>query len=240
MLGKRSRPPIRPLPSPIIPSDQIGFPDAILSPKSPLGFKIRSPNRWKDCNSGTVGLAIIVALEKSDGGCSEFQAKFVVGSLNLNRSDPIPVRSAGWAKNAAKFRGFSDETYTRVTFHGPNKSCSTRVYGGACECHRSELDQKQRNFGVFYTSPPQFTDENLAFPTSDFLSSCYLCRKKLHGKDIYMYRGEKPFCSIECRYRQIISDECTEKCRPEAAKSSDLSSSPYNGGWIFSPGVAAA
>ncbi|XP_020586375.1 uncharacterized protein LOC110028739 [Phalaenopsis equestris] len=48
------------------------------------------------------------------------------------------------------------------------------------------------------------------FPVADFLSCCYLCRKRLHGKDIYMYRGEKAFCSMDCRYQQIVSEEYME------------------------------
>ncbi|WOL03294.1 hypothetical protein Cni_G12014 [Canna indica] len=43
---------------------------------------------------------------------------------------------------------------------------------------------------------------------SSFLEYCYLCRRKLQqGKDIYMYRGDRAFCSDECRCRQILIDE---------------------------------
>ncbi|KAL9262261.1 FCS-Like Zinc finger 14-like protein [Drosera capensis] len=79
----------------------------------------------------------------------------------------------------------------------------------------------------------------------DFLSSCYLCRKSLHGKDIFMYRGEKAFCSGECRQRQIAMDEWNEKqCRSESSRSVDrqaLSSSPYASsiGKIFSTRIVA-
>ncbi|KAK1309427.1 hypothetical protein QJS10_CPA09g00067 [Acorus calamus] len=78
------------------------------------------------------------------------------------------------------------------------------------------------------------------FKVADFLSCCYLCRKKLHGKDIYMYRGEKAFCSMECRYWQIVSDECQESCGSEVSKASDVSVSPYTTGRFFCAGVAAA
>ncbi|KAJ8573886.1 hypothetical protein K7X08_010397 [Anisodus acutangulus] len=41
-----------------------------------------------------------------------------------------------------------------------------------------------------------------------FLDSCFLCKQKLlPGKDIYMYKGEWGFCSVECRCRQIYMDE---------------------------------
>nr|GME05196.1 Zf-FLZ domain containing protein [Ipomoea batatas] len=45
-------------------------------------------------------------------------------------------------------------------------------------------------------------------PPAAFLHSCYLCKRKLlPGKDIYMYKGDRGFCSVECRCRQIGMDE---------------------------------
>ncbi|XP_059280703.1 FCS-Like Zinc finger 15 [Lycium ferocissimum] len=50
-----------------------------------------------------------------------------------------------------------------------------------------------------------------------FLDSCFLCKKKLlPGKDIYMYKGEWGFCSVECRCRQIFMDE--EESVPKTKK----------------------
>ncbi|CAK8560517.1 unnamed protein product [Lathyrus sativus] len=44
-----------------------------------------------------------------------------------------------------------------------------------------------------------------------FLKTCNLCNKHLsQDKDIYMYRGDQGFCSIECRNRQIVLDEMKE------------------------------
>nr|XP_009618978.1 FCS-Like Zinc finger 15 [Nicotiana tomentosiformis] len=41
-----------------------------------------------------------------------------------------------------------------------------------------------------------------------FLDYCFLCKQKLlPGKDIYMYKGEWAFCSVECRCKQIFKDE---------------------------------
>ncbi|XP_062156895.1 FCS-Like Zinc finger 17-like [Alnus glutinosa] len=46
---------------------------------------------------------------------------------------------------------------------------------------------------------------------SCFLKTCQLCNKKLSpDKDVYMYRGDQGFCSIECRNRQIVLDEARE------------------------------
>lgn len=46
--------------------------------------------------------------------------------------------------------------------------------------------------------------------TGSFLQRCLLCHKDLaENNDIYMYRGDKAFCSVECRCRQIFIDEDT-------------------------------
>ncbi|KZV57949.1 chromatin remodeling 40 [Dorcoceras hygrometricum] len=45
-----------------------------------------------------------------------------------------------------------------------------------------------------------------------FLDSCFLCHKHLsQNSDIFMYRGNTPFCSQECRQEQIEMDESIEK-----------------------------
>ncbi|CAL5428331.1 unnamed protein product [Camellia sinensis] len=44
-------------------------------------------------------------------------------------------------------------------------------------------------------------------PPEHFLSLCYTCKKSLEqGKDIYIYRGEKAFCSSECRCQEMLFD----------------------------------
>ncbi|KAL9410282.1 hypothetical protein AB3S75_044112 [Citrus x aurantiifolia] len=46
------------------------------------------------------------------------------------------------------------------------------------------------------------------FPVPTFLQHCFLCKQTLlPGKDIYMYKGDRGFCSVECRCRQIFMDE---------------------------------
>ncbi|CAH1441048.1 unnamed protein product [Lactuca virosa] len=47
---------------------------------------------------------------------------------------------------------------------------------------------------------------------SHFLEACSLCSKSLgHNSDIFMYRGDNPFCSQECRQEQIEIDDAKEK-----------------------------
>ncbi|XP_057807076.1 FCS-Like Zinc finger 7 [Salvia miltiorrhiza] len=48
--------------------------------------------------------------------------------------------------------------------------------------------------------------------TADFLRSCGLCNRSLApGHDIYMYRGDTAFCSMECREQQMKQDERKER-----------------------------
>ncbi|CAK9133468.1 unnamed protein product [Ilex paraguariensis] len=45
-----------------------------------------------------------------------------------------------------------------------------------------------------------------------FLEACFLCQRPLgQNSDIFMYRGNAPFCSQECRQEQIEIDEAQEK-----------------------------
>ncbi|KAJ9154519.1 hypothetical protein P3X46_027842 [Hevea brasiliensis] len=70
----------------------------------------------------------------------------------------------------------------------------------------------------------------LSFPVPTFLEHCFLCGQKLlAGKDIYMYKGDRAFCSVECRCRQIFMDEeenlRKENCSVAASKPTSASSS---------------
>ncbi|CAL5055244.1 unnamed protein product [Urochloa decumbens] len=45
-----------------------------------------------------------------------------------------------------------------------------------------------------------------------YLEACFRCGRHLGGnKDIFMYRGDTPFCSEDCRQQQIEADEAREK-----------------------------
>ncbi|KAL9999185.1 putative transcription factor interactor and regulator LIM family [Helianthus debilis subsp. tardiflorus] len=47
-----------------------------------------------------------------------------------------------------------------------------------------------------------------------FLDTCFLCKKPLgHNRDIFMYRGDTPFCSEDCRSEQIYIDETKQKTK---------------------------
>lgn len=49
-------------------------------------------------------------------------------------------------------------------------------------------------------------------PQGHFLEACFLCRKPLaSNRDIFMYRGDIPFCTEECRREQMEMDEEMER-----------------------------
>ncbi|KAF8387883.1 hypothetical protein HHK36_026545 [Tetracentron sinense] len=91
--------------------------------------------------------------------------------------------------------------------------------------------------------PPPAPSSSLSLPAITFLEECFLCKQTLlPGKDIYMYnlicvmfytvityRGDRAFCSVECRCRQISMDEesvMRENCSLAAMKPATSSSSP--------------
>ncbi|CAJ1940551.1 unnamed protein product [Sphenostylis stenocarpa] len=232
MLGKRPRPMIGKLSELLVSRGRAA---AVLvetagSPRGPLDMKMQSPRGFKSYDLGGVGLGIVVALDKSSNDSArEVLPKHAVCTSNINPSGPLPDE-------------FDVEEYTYVTSHVPNKTF-TKVYyhGGEGQIQRhAYYNNNNNNVGVFRRTTPQpLIDSKSSYPTSDFLSSCNLCGKKLQGKDIYMYRGEKAFCSPECRSSQIMMDERKERCRSEASRSVEMSSSPYTREQIFSTGILA-
>ncbi|TYI92396.1 hypothetical protein E1A91_D02G067600v1 [Gossypium mustelinum] len=58
------------------------------------------------------------------------------------------------------------------------------------------------------SSKVSFVQSELNYGAPAFLEQCFLCKQKLlPAKDIYMYKGDRGFCSVECRCRQILMDE---------------------------------
>ncbi|XP_076935185.1 FCS-Like Zinc finger 8-like [Bidens hawaiensis] len=81
----------------------------------------------------------------------------------------------------------SSEEYTRVISHGPNPK-TTHIYDN---CVLNSC------CGIRVGSPG----------LDSFVSICQTCKKSLgDGDDIFMYRGEKAFCSEECRCQEMFLD----------------------------------
>lgn len=247
MLGKGPRPIIGKLSELLVSGNRACFLDMATSPRGPLELKMESPRGLKNYDLGGVGLGIVANLEKSKDGGREILAKYVVGCSNLNRSSPIPVNSSKSGCNRHKvceeLEVGCEENYTYVTCHGQGKSFTKVLYeedGYVRSGHeRKDLERSNNKLSTVKDSRPRYEEDFSAYPTTYFLSCCQLCNKNLHGKDIYMYRGEKAFCSAECRSRQIMVDDRKEQCRSEAPRSADVSSSPYTRGQIFLTGIEA-
>ncbi|KAL9251240.1 FCS-Like Zinc finger 10-like protein [Drosera capensis] len=117
------------------------------------------------------------------------------------------------------------EDYTCVISHGPNPK-TTHIFGDfILECHAGEAELQNRR-GQMETGSPKLGNY-CKFPglypsdDDDFLSFCCFCKKQLgEGKDIYMYRGERAFCSTDCRLKEILIEEGKEKSISEASKES--------------------
>ncbi|KAL3744636.1 hypothetical protein ACJRO7_013838 [Eucalyptus globulus] len=234
MLGKRPRSVIGKL-SELLVSGSAGLLEsaaaaaaaAASSPRSPLDFKIQSPRGPRSYDLGGVGLGIVAALEKSaDAKILLLPRSCACAPGSARQAGPDPPGAGG---DPDDDDDDDMEDYTYVTFHGPDQSF-TMVYYGEGECGKSGGESMRRAGSVGGEG------DGPVFPALDFLNSCQLCGKKLVGEDVYMYRGEKAFCSAECRSMQIRVDDCKEQCRSEAPRVAVRSGSPEQ---IFSTSILA-
>ncbi|KAK1414111.1 hypothetical protein QVD17_29852 [Tagetes erecta] len=187
---------------------------------------------------GVVGLGIVVALNTN--------SQNPVFSVSP-RSDPVPIFSKRPMKEDVDIELL--EEYTCVISHVGDNLIKKREYFDdgfrrkICVSNWVSGGGGGGGGGVFCSpsSPVVVGGGGMMFDDVGFLSSCYLCKKKLHGLDIFMYRGEKAFCSEECRYKQISVDERKEKYASRVKKQPEyvetLCSSPMQ---QFPAGMAVA
>ncbi|XP_022738959.1 protein MARD1-like [Durio zibethinus] len=98
------------------------------------------------------------------------------------------------------------EDYTCVISHGPNPR-TTHIFDNciveSC-CGVVGFSSSKKDNG--------FLGDRSSYQSESFLSSCYTCKKNLgQGKDIFIYGGEKAFCSIECRCQEMMLEEGIDK-----------------------------
>lgn len=104
------------------------------------------------------------------------------------------------------------EDYTCVITHGPNPR-TTHIFDNCI------VERCGDGFVALKKDSRSLADHS-GYASDDFLSYCYACRKSLgQGKDIFMYRGDKAFCSHECRYQEMLFDEEMEKCSRDLSDS---------------------
>jgi len=178
---------------------QIPPPSSVLSPaespKSPADFGTKT--RSSQLGSFSSGLSQSPA------------KKSAFGSSNSGMETPNSSRVLTGCLSAIEME--LSEDYTCVISHGPNPR-TTHIFEDciveSC-CGVAGFSDSRKENGIF-------TDRPSCFPSESFLSICYSCKKNLgQGKDIYMYRGEKAFCSSECRQQQMLLEEGMDKFEPD-------------------------
>eukprot|EP00252_Welwitschia_mirabilis_P017233 TRINITY_DN3820_c0_g2_i1.p1 TRINITY_DN3820_c0_g2~~TRINITY_DN3820_c0_g2_i1.p1 ORF type:complete len:346 (+),score=56.86 TRINITY_DN3820_c0_g2_i1:1332-2369(+) len=163
-----------------------------------------------------------------------------------------PIKSTQPIRNDSFSHGFAEpsdsdgmehsESYTCVIKHGPNSS-TKHIYtsGGDRETVHFSI-QTKHEYEAWDSNPSASKSSRNFFhyPTADFLSACYLCKRHLHpGKDIYMYGGDKAFCSVECRSQQILMDEHNEKLHDSPPPAAHFPTA-FHGAKIFATSTTSA
>lgn len=211
--------------------------DYVLSPTSILDTKPFSPvsktqnpqileNKNAKTGSKKVGLGIVDDLsdEMPDSNFSKSRSEKVVFGSKLKIQIPQFVSPAQSPRSPGDFgiktrvlfspsvgkKSLSTtplspgemellEEYTCVISRGPNPK-TTHIFDDCVvdSCCGVEVFAKEQGSEI----------RAMSYPSESFLSFCFTCKKRLgHGQDIYMYRGEKGFCSSECRLKEMMLEE---------------------------------
>ncbi|XP_062198327.1 FCS-Like Zinc finger 10-like [Phragmites australis] len=146
---------------------------------------------------------------------------------------PGPGSLASIAAGARRFIGSvsaseieQSEDYTRIIARGPNPK-TTHIFGDCIlepltvgESDETAMEVKEGASESYWVVKCAAE----AAAREDFLSSCFTCKKKLEGNDIYIYRGEKAFCSANCRDQEILIEEEAENNNTSVSPRSSRSS----------------
>ncbi|CAH2036874.1 unnamed protein product [Thlaspi arvense] len=203
------------------------------SPRSPLDMKILLPGSSKRYDNGGIGLGIVAGLEKPGTRINRHQISskqnpvYYSGS-GTNRSNPVHCTRRRFQYPAEVYLS---EEYTCVKSRdGPNKIYFNDDEFELCK-NKSDGDRRwDKSMDITEEIPAKKWEGGL-----DFLILCCLCKKKLQGKDIYMYKGDEGFCSKECRSVKIMEDNL--KVQHKSSTSAEVFSSSYAGGQIPSAGI---
>ncbi|CAL5435454.1 unnamed protein product [Camellia sinensis] len=165
-------------------------------------------NRSSDSSTGNFG---------SGNGTNPGSSLKNLGDSSATKLNPTPISissSHDFIGSLSASEIELSEDYTCVKTYGPNPK-TTHIFGDCIlECHDNDLTNLSKNKEQKIQLPPPMSIQCSGipdpYPSSDFLSFCYSCKKELEGEDIYMYRGEKAFCSWNCRSEEILIEEAME------------------------------
>eukprot|EP00250_Pteridium_aquilinum_P004914 c15094_g1_i1 orf=505-1329(-) len=173
-------------------------PEQAKSPRSVLGSLLSGHESHCPRREG-VGLGVIAAIKEEEARATKFALPAPVMSKPIEISDQ---NHSVWERK-----------YT--VREGSCVAHTSACHGGGVrdeECDDLEVDEDTVTESIFSAASPFSGSRSLEFAACDFLSVCFFCKCHLtHGKDVYMYKGDKAFCSAECRYQQIVSDEFKER-----------------------------
>lgn len=146
---------------------------------------------------------------------------------NKPSSLPVPISSSHGFLSSLSAREIElSEDYTCIISHGPNPK-TTHIFGDCIlDCQTNELANfgKKEEPGIKSSQDGDNPEGLTPSQSADIFRFCYFCKKRLEeGEDIYIYRGEKAFCSFECREEAIFADK-SEKSYNNSAESSPESS----------------
>ncbi|XP_019189883.1 PREDICTED: uncharacterized protein LOC109184342 [Ipomoea nil] len=146
--------------------------------------------------------------------CSNSNSELISSSLVFEKG-MNPEVSSKPASSISAIEIQRSEYYTCVKTHSPYPKV-THIFGDCIlEWPNHELtdSSKKGEKGIELPMAMGTSDgfkNRTAYPSSDFLSFCHHCKKELDGEDIYIYRGEKAFCSSSCRSEEILIDDDDE------------------------------
>ncbi|KAJ4722488.1 protein MARD1 [Melia azedarach] len=157
------------------------------SPKSPVEFGIKTRNQLSSFSS-------VVSPSPAK--------KPILNSANSGLETPNSPQVYTGCLSASDME--LSEEYTCVISRGPNPK-TTHIFDNciveSC-CSAICLSPLRKENNGF------IANDQLTYPSESFLSFCYACKKNLdQGKDIFMYRGERAFCSSECRFQEMMLEE---------------------------------
>ncbi|XP_076931287.1 FCS-Like Zinc finger 8-like [Bidens hawaiensis] len=166
------------------PDDSSGI-ALILVQENPNGFICNKPNTPTRKILFGSELKIQIPTDPFENG-----SDFGIKTRNSYSGHPTPTGfgSPGLFSGPLSLKEMeSSEEYTRVISHGPNPK-TTHIYDN-CVVNSC--------CGIRVGSPG----------LDSFVRFCQTCKKSLgDGDDIFMYRGEKAFCSEECRCQEMFLD----------------------------------
>ncbi|CAH8333946.1 unnamed protein product [Eruca vesicaria subsp. sativa] len=157
--------------------------------------------------SGTIlfGSQLRVRVSDPQRSSSDFGIKTKNPPISLPPEEAKKTVSGSGLGSPRIFTGYfstSDmelsEDYTCVTCHGPNPR-TIHIFDNC-------IVESKPGVVFFRSSDP--VNESDCLPSDSFLSFCCNCKKNLGPRDdIFMYRGDRAFCSSECRSLEMMSEE---------------------------------